>query len=326
MPIDPITATEMAIQVGSNVGSFLVAKKNRKKQEEWAYRQRDWALSDYERQRSDALKDFNMINAYNSPEQQMARYKQAGLNPHLIYGNTSNMPSAKVDNPGINTPKVDAPQMQNGIFERLPMQLSQIMQAQEQMRLQKAQEGLISKQGFLVDAQTLKTLSEGKHSDFDYDIKKQTRDAIIERIYLENENMITDIAGKEINMEVTLDRNDREKIKNAKDVQLTVEKITSERIAQQTARMNQVTIRLQQLYTQAQTDKTRSEITSLEKQRDMIAANMTRLNELNTLAKDQHRLNELQIELRELGIEVGDPWYVRAPARGARATYNAVKK
>lgn len=40
----------------------------------------------YGRQRADALADWEMQNAYNSPMAQMARFKDAGLNPHLIYG------------------------------------------------------------------------------------------------------------------------------------------------------------------------------------------------------------------------------------------------
>lgn len=36
-----------------------------------------------------ALKDWQMQNAYNSPIQQMQRYKEAGLNPNLIYKQTN---------------------------------------------------------------------------------------------------------------------------------------------------------------------------------------------------------------------------------------------
>jgi len=46
----------------------------------------------YEKQRADALADWNMQNAYNSPSSQMARFKEAGLNPNLIYGQMSNSP------------------------------------------------------------------------------------------------------------------------------------------------------------------------------------------------------------------------------------------
>lgn len=40
----------------------------------------------YERDRADALSDWNRQNEYNSPKAQMARFKEAGLNPQLIYG------------------------------------------------------------------------------------------------------------------------------------------------------------------------------------------------------------------------------------------------
>jgi hypothetical protein len=36
-----------------------------------------------------ALQDWQMQNAYNSPAQQMQRYKEAGLNPNLIYKQTN---------------------------------------------------------------------------------------------------------------------------------------------------------------------------------------------------------------------------------------------
>lgn len=41
----------------------------------------------YNRQRTDALTDWQQQNEYNSPEQQMLRLKKAGLNPNLVYGN-----------------------------------------------------------------------------------------------------------------------------------------------------------------------------------------------------------------------------------------------
>lgn len=44
----------------------------------------------YNRQRTDALADWNMTNQYNSPLATMARFKAAGLNPNLIYGQTNN--------------------------------------------------------------------------------------------------------------------------------------------------------------------------------------------------------------------------------------------
>lgn len=41
----------------------------------------------YDRQRKDALADWQMQADYNSPAKQMERLKAAGLNPNLVYGN-----------------------------------------------------------------------------------------------------------------------------------------------------------------------------------------------------------------------------------------------
>lgn len=59
---------------------------------------------------------WNQQNAYNAPTAQMERYKEAGLNPHLIYGasnmggsiNTSNLEAAPMkgsDTPGVHKPE-----------------------------------------------------------------------------------------------------------------------------------------------------------------------------------------------------------------------------
>lgn len=40
----------------------------------------------YDKQRADALSDWTMQNEYNSPRAQMARLREAGLNPNLVYG------------------------------------------------------------------------------------------------------------------------------------------------------------------------------------------------------------------------------------------------
>lgn len=47
---------------------------------------RRYNLEMYAKQRADALADWNRQNEYNSPLQQMARLKAAGLNPNLVYG------------------------------------------------------------------------------------------------------------------------------------------------------------------------------------------------------------------------------------------------
>jgi len=63
----------------------------------------------YDKQRADALADWNMQNSYNSPKEQMARFKEAGLNPNLIYGQMSNSPVVRSSSPQSYNPT--APQV-----------------------------------------------------------------------------------------------------------------------------------------------------------------------------------------------------------------------
>lgn len=65
--------------IGTGAQVYAAGKMNKKT--------REWNEYMYGKQRQDALADWNMQNAYNSPEQQMQRLKEAGLNPNLVYGN-----------------------------------------------------------------------------------------------------------------------------------------------------------------------------------------------------------------------------------------------
>jgi hypothetical protein len=64
----------------------------------------------YDKQRADALADWNRQNQYNSPKEQMMRFKEAGLNPNLIYGQMTQSPvvrSSSVEGYSPRAPQVD---------------------------------------------------------------------------------------------------------------------------------------------------------------------------------------------------------------------------
>lgn len=71
--------------------------------------QLSYAKEMYQKQRADALADWNMQNEFNSPKQQMLRFKEAGLNPNLIYGQMSNSPAVRSSSPQSYSPT--APQV-----------------------------------------------------------------------------------------------------------------------------------------------------------------------------------------------------------------------
>lgn len=69
MPIAPLLAAGLGALPGiaNTVSQFLTNKKNRQ----------------------NALEDWNRLNTYNTPAEQMKRFKEAGLNPNLIYKQTN---------------------------------------------------------------------------------------------------------------------------------------------------------------------------------------------------------------------------------------------
>ena len=74
--MDPLSlGIGAAVSLGSSSMGLFGRKKQRKHEEEMARQQRDWNYRMWKEQ-----------NAYNSPEAQMQRLKDAGLNPHLLYG------------------------------------------------------------------------------------------------------------------------------------------------------------------------------------------------------------------------------------------------
>lgn len=80
--------------VGGIVDAALKGGQNRKS--------RRFSREMYARQKQDSLDFWHMQNTYNSPEQQMARLKEAGLNPNLVYGSGADATSS-------SAPKVPSP-------------------------------------------------------------------------------------------------------------------------------------------------------------------------------------------------------------------------
>lgn len=67
--------------LGTAIGAISGAVQNK--------RQREYETGVYNKQRQDALSDWQRQNEYNHPSSQMARLREAGLNPNLVYGSGS---------------------------------------------------------------------------------------------------------------------------------------------------------------------------------------------------------------------------------------------
>lgn len=83
---EPSTWGEVAGAAAASAGSIAVEAARSKKQ--WKYQQ--MAM---EKQQALNRETWEMQNAYNTPQQQMQRLQDAGLNPRLIYGEGSSAPN-----------------------------------------------------------------------------------------------------------------------------------------------------------------------------------------------------------------------------------------
>lgn len=114
LALEPIST---AIAVGTLAYGAYNSWREREAQKKQNVKDRKYQNELYAQQRSDAKRQWDETNAYNSPLAQQSRLQAAGLNPNLVYGNghmanisnpqepvsvpfISNQPAAKYDQQG----------------------------------------------------------------------------------------------------------------------------------------------------------------------------------------------------------------------------------
>jgi hypothetical protein len=152
-------------------------------------RQRKYQLADYERQKADAREFWDITNKFNSPQEQMNRLRQAGLNPNLVYGK-----GADVTAQALSGPKMDsAPRQQ---FRIDPGMISQAKAMNQQIKMQQAQtdnvlqdtankevqQSLTEAQKNQVDVQTANILQNTASSKFQLEQAMRNADSLYEQV------------------------------------------------------------------------------------------------------------------------------------------------
>lgn len=172
MPVNPALIQAAGSAADSIIGGIFQASANKKN--------RQFALQQYERERKDALADWNMNNAYNAPGAIMARLKEAGLNPNLVYGNGSSVMQAATvrDSDMGNYQQAPLPGTR---FGEIMGQAMSLKLGQAQVDNIKAQTEVANKDRDLKIIQAIKTLFEGKTTKFDLDRKEELKKIIFEQ-------------------------------------------------------------------------------------------------------------------------------------------------
>jgi hypothetical protein len=102
-----IYTNQKNIEAQKQANKFNADAIEKNNQKQWEY---EWWRMQQERQW--ANDDWARANHYNSPAQQMQRLKEAGLNPHLIYGHGSAASNAApIRGTSGMQPKTEAPRM-----------------------------------------------------------------------------------------------------------------------------------------------------------------------------------------------------------------------
>lgn len=190
----------------------------------------------YDRQRADALSDWEMQNQYNSPEAQMARFKAAGLNPHLIYGQgagNANAGPVRSSQPGQWKP--DAPQFDPGSVLGTYMN-TKIQGLQTEIMAKQAED--VAEAIKLKQTQQLLNLAGIKVKDMDTATKEF-------KLGLEKSLVDTTAAlrrgavdQQQANIQFTLDENTRKALKNKQEISESVARIVSMKIGNKLTEQN----------------------------------------------------------------------------------------
>jgi hypothetical protein len=140
------------------------------------------------RNRKNALDDWNRVNLYNAPKQQMQRYQDAGLNPNLIYSQQNNAPA-------IRSTDFVAPKIEEGALD--------VLGKSNKLKLQDQTMKNAALQGQLLEAQVNKTNADalyvGSQTDWknlDIERLRGQLPGLVDSVQLKNQEIKESIKNK----------------------------------------------------------------------------------------------------------------------------------
>lgn len=125
----------------------------------------------YERQYKDSIDFWNMQNEYNNPANQMARFKDAGLNPHLIYGRGDSGSASNIQTPDVTPVNFREPRFEGGRPDIMANLLGQA-----DLRIKGAQADNLTAQNEVIRQDALLRALQAEREGFDLGLKRDLRD------------------------------------------------------------------------------------------------------------------------------------------------------
>lgn len=236
---------------------------------------RNWDMVTYNLQRKHALADWRMMNEYNHPSAVMARLREAGLNPNLVYGNGAQTQAGSVRSTQMHNTPFQAPQFDTG----------SVLQAYYDVQLREAQLDNLRTQNTVMEqdkllkmAQIVKTQTDSRRGEVDIQTKDfdlMMKNKLAETAFEMQQQQLRKLTA---DTQYTIDQNERAAALQEKTLTKMAEEI--------------INLRIERLNRQAQTQYTQHQIQLLEQQRQNIINDST--------------LKQLDIELKRLGVQPND--------------------
>lgn len=169
--------------LGSSAMNNKAVQDTNKANMEIAKYQAQWQQQENEKAYQRSLKMWNLQNEYNSPTQQMARIRAAGLNPNLVYGNgvtgNSSGSTPQYEPAKFNAPTIQAYRGWNlGISDAISQFLA-YRTAKAQVDNMEAQNSLIRQQTATEATRQANIAASTSRSEFDLSMAKELKDVSI---------------------------------------------------------------------------------------------------------------------------------------------------
>lgn len=240
-------------------------------------RTREWNEKMYGQQRADAMADWNLQNEYNSPTSQMARLREAGLNPNLVYGKGADNTAGVVRSSSTPAWNPEAPKFD---FQSPFNDMYNFEMRQAQIDNLKVQNTVNVQEALLKAAQTEQVAQNTTTSVFDLQQKNALAPYVLEASQANVRKLNADV-------DFTRSQNTRadqqmllNAAKNKQDIQESLSRMASEA-------------------SRRETDKY---------QRSLL------LSQQQSIERDKH-LKDLDINLKRTGIQPGDALWLRILAQ-----------
>lgn len=169
--------------LGSSAMNNKAVQDTNKANMEIAKYQAQWQQQENEKAYQRSLNMWNLQNEYNSPTQQMARIRAAGLNPNLVYGNGV-AGNSSGSTPQYEPAKFNAPTMQAyrgwnlGISDAISQFLA-YRTAKAQVDNMEAQNSLIRQQTATEATKQANIAASTSRSEFDLNMAKELKDVSV---------------------------------------------------------------------------------------------------------------------------------------------------